>query len=533
MHPALKIGVYGPLMALLFPADAQASSWPEAQSGDFTLNTSIERIDTDGDGMLDDWEIANGTNFEVPDADANPDGDSRTNLEEYNAGTDPLVAEADTFSSAISNIFALSIVELSADSDGDGLPDWWEDLYGLSNTENSAEQDPDNDGLNNLQEFNGGWNPLVAEDFSSTSGASGNFLADLGASQWGESTDTDSDGMPDWWEDRYGLDRLVDDADLNPDGDNRTNLEEYLAGYRPDVDDLWGEVWLPSGLFALNTGGSTIDTDGDGMSDTWELIYGLNPEVNDAALDPDGDGWSNLEEYNAGTNPLVDEWAGPTVIESQNFLTDTGGYGGGYSTDTDGDGLPDWWEEQYGLDPTSPDADGNPDGDTLTNLGEYNAGSDPTVFDYLYVVDAEGNLFLLDTGGKFSDLDADGIPNWWERKYTGDYLGMLPWDDLDGDGRTNIDEYESGMNPNDPGSYFKLKRNEITRTVDGDFLTITWDTLPDRIYRVYATEHMRQWPSTPALEISGDGNTAVVDVPIEDRKRYFLRVEVQVIQPPE
>ena len=54
---------------------------------------------------------------------------------------------------------------------------------------------------------------------------------------------------------------------------------------------------------------------------------------------------------------------------------------------------------------------------------------------------------------------------------------------------------------------------------------------PDRIYRVYATEHMRDWPSTPAREVADDGNTATVEVPIDGRKRYFLRVEVQVIQP--
>ena len=55
--------------------------------------------------------------------------------------------------------------------------------------------------------------------------------------------------------------------------------------------------------------------------------------------------------------------------------------------------------------------------------------------------------------------------------------------------------------------------------------------MPDRIYRVYATEHMRDWPSTPAREVAGDGNTATVEVPIDGRKRYILRVEVQVIQP--
>src|SRR3989338_3208938 len=47
--------------------------------------------------------------------------------------------------------------------------------------------------------------------------------------------------------------------------------------------------------------------------------------------------------------------------------------------DTDNDGLPDDWEILYGFNPNDPnDADGDPDGDGLTNLGEYEAGTDPT-----------------------------------------------------------------------------------------------------------------------------------------------------------
>jgi hypothetical protein len=47
------------------------------------------------------------------------------------------------------------------------------------------------------------------------------------------------------------------------------------------------------------------DTDNDGMPDTWEQRYGLNPlDPTDATLDPDHDGLTNLEEYQAGTDPL-------------------------------------------------------------------------------------------------------------------------------------------------------------------------------------------------------------------------------------
>lgn len=48
----------------------------------------------------------------------------------------------------------------------------------------------------------------------------------------------------------------------------------------------------------------TLDRDGDGMSDAWELAYGFDPNnPDDGSLDADGDGQSNRAEYLAGTNP--------------------------------------------------------------------------------------------------------------------------------------------------------------------------------------------------------------------------------------
>ncbi|MBE7501797.1 MAG: hypothetical protein HS113_16125 [Verrucomicrobiales bacterium] len=42
--------------------------------------------------------------------------------------------------------------------------------------------------------------------------------------------------------------------------------------------------------------------------------------------------------------------------------------------DSDGDGLPDWWEQLHGADL---DPDGDADGDGRTNLAEFRAGTDP------------------------------------------------------------------------------------------------------------------------------------------------------------
>jgi hypothetical protein len=49
----------------------------------------------------------------------------------------------------------------------------------------------------------------------------------------------------------------------------------------------------------------------------------------------------------------------------------------GTGGDTDGDGMPDAWESQYGLNPLVNDANGDLDGDGMSNLQEYLAGTIP------------------------------------------------------------------------------------------------------------------------------------------------------------
>jgi hypothetical protein len=73
------------------------------------------------------------------------------------------------------------------------------------------------------------------------------------------------------------------------------NVEDESKNTRKSNEN---EFWITSDL---------NDTDDDGMPDTWESRYGLNPyDASDANNDPDEDGLTNLEEYEQQTNPILE-----------------------------------------------------------------------------------------------------------------------------------------------------------------------------------------------------------------------------------
>ena len=107
----------------------------------------------------------------------------------------------------------------------------------------------------------------------------------------------------------------------------------------------------------LGTSGGSDDTDGDGLSDSFEgaNVGALDPTGADGDSDLDGDGIPAVEEQRLGSSPLsadtdhdgVDD---PDEVEAGTSVTDA---------DSDGDGLSEGDEAAGGTDPTSVDSDGD------------------------------------------------------------------------------------------------------------------------------------------------------------------------------
>ena len=158
------------------------------------------------------------------------------------------------------------------------------------------------------------------------------------------------------------------------------------------------------------------------INDTWEI------EIID-----DGDtGYYNTIAVDSSEHPHItyyDEGVGQLVYASGQPYLDP--------TDTDLDGLLDTWEQSnFGNLTLGPTDDFDDDGHD--NLAEYNAGTDPKDdSDYPGSGEVDPN-----------DTDSDNLPDAWEIDNFGDLM-QGPSNDPDGDGYSNLAEYNENTAPMD------------------------------------------------------------------------------------
>lgn len=122
------------------------------------------------------------------------------------------------------------------------------------------------------------------------------------------------------------------------------------------------------------------------------------------------------------------------------------------------------------------------------------------------------------------DLDLDGLPNWWESKYFFSITNAIIATDSDGDGYDNLEEYISGMNPTDPGSYFRIISQETT--LDSHFI-IHWNAITGRVYGITWSTNLQE--SFQPLEININyPQNSYTDQVHQLKQGGFYRVNVQL-----
>ena len=116
-------------------------------------------------------------------------------------------------------------------------------------------------------------------------------------------------------------------------------------------------------------------------------------------------------------------------------------------------------------------------------------------------------VLQTDTIPRGTDSDHDGLPDAWELLNFG-HLGLDPNADADGDGRSNLQEYLAGTDPNDPNDL--LVFTAYNTTPGGTSASFTWNSQWSRFYYLEETLNLQPpiswydsglgliWPGAPS-----------------------------------
>ncbi len=307
---------------------------------DHKIVTAHFLLDTDGDGVADDYDLDDDDDGTPDDEDDFPlDEDEDTDTDGDGTGNNADDDDDDDGTPDDEDAFPLDSGE-DTDTDGDGMGD-------------NADPDDDNDGQSDADEMACGSDPKDAgskspdhdgdnipdgvdddDDNDGTPDSEDAFPLDSG-----EDKDSDGDGVGDNADDDDDNDGVLDTEDAFPlDDSEDTDTDGDGIGDNADDDDDNDGVLDTEDAFPLDDSEDT-DTDGDGIGDN-------------ADSDDDNDGQSDANEIACGSDPK-DAGSKSPDHDGDNIPD-------GVDDDDDNDGTPDS-EDAFPLDPgedTDTDGDG-------------------------------------------------------------------------------------------------------------------------------------------------------------------------------
>lgn len=479
--------------------------------------------DTDGDGMPDTYEVTNGLDPNVNDANDDLDGDDLTNIQEYR-GADGTEGTGDETNPN------------SSDTDGDGVDDGDEvNIF----TSNPLNKDTDGDYYSDGDEVTAGTSPTDAGDFPIPTGGLFIDFSSNGGNQTGPVHDVDY--LP-----YVATDRTAGEVDhveiypttafggsndisfevsfpnpgggvLPPDATRMIGRTDAAAGQYPGLNQAMIRDWIgfdnrtgsggnggaedsqmlftftgfPAGQYLFvshhhdlgsEQGDFTVSVTDANRND--EAIFTKSGTANNVVTVTPGSEPSALLstsnfifESNGPATPVIIRFSSREVAQAFEGFVVVNGLEITQILDSDNDGLPDDVEDSIaGLDKNTADSGLDLDSDFLTNLEEYYLGTDidqpdPDNDDLL---DGE-EINTYGTNPFNPDTDGDGLTDGQEVNDFGSNPLNANSDgdsetlDVDGSGNPNkysdFWEFVAGSNPLDGADYPDLDGDGYSASV--------------------------------------------------------------------